>query len=179
MQNVPYAVLRLDESRGLVTAYLIVSPYYAAVQPLSGVPEELPVAHAQARLWHELERLSTDDSPRSLERGDTEEIFLLVEEVAGQRRPVLLSVAPISLAAPSFAPERLQKKLAEWVDAERAGTPLCPYECRVCGYRLERTGTFAVAVPGADRKVRYSCPDHESQEADYIPSSGRWLDCRS
>lgn len=179
MQNVPYAIVRLDEVPGRATAYMLVSPYYAAVQPLSACPDELPVAHAQTRLWDELTRLSRDDSPRALDRSEAEELFLLTEEFAGETRPVLLCVAPIGLAAPTFAPERLTKKLAEWVDAERAATPLCPYECRECRRRLERTGMFTVTEPGADRKVQYSCPDHESQEADYLPGPGRWLDCRS
>lgn len=179
VQNVPYAIVRLDEARGCVVAYMLVSPYYAALQPLSGAAEELPVSHAQARLWDELKRLSTGEAPRPLDRRDAEEIVLLVEEFAGQTEPLLLSVEPIGLAAPRFAAERLQTKLAEWIEAERAGAPLCPYACRGCGDRLERTGTFTVTVPDADRKLRYSCPDHESQEADYVPASARWVDLRS
>jgi hypothetical protein len=179
VQNVPYAIVRLDEVRGPVVGYMLVCPYYAALHALRETVVELPVSHAQWRLWDELERLSVDDSPRRLDRRDAEEIVLLAEEFAGWAEPILLSVEPVGLAAPTFAAKRLQRKLAQWVDAERAGVPLCPCQCRACGDRLERTGTFAAAHPEGDRKFHYSCREHQSQEADFSRASRRWLDLRS
>jgi hypothetical protein len=179
VENVPYAILRLDGPRGRVAAgYMVVSPYYAALRRIDSTPQPLPVDHAGRRLWNELKALAHGEKPRPLDCEDAKETFLLVEEFARHLSPVLLSVEPITLAAPTFAAERLERKFSEWVEAERAGAPLCPYECRECDDRLQRTGTFMVADPGADRKLRYSCADHESQEADYVPVSGRWLDRR-
>ena len=49
--------------------------------------------------------------------------------------------------------------------------PECPYDCLVCGKRLQPWGQGM-------KTLNYACKEHIWQEADYHPQTGRWHDLR-
>lgn len=179
MQNVPYAICRLDSAGSGVVGYLIISPYYVELQRLDSdkIQRMEPSESITSRLWQELPLIGRDETPRPLRRDMGEETFLLADELA-RESAFLLAVESITLAAPRFAADRLSVRLQEWVEAERAGAPMCPFKCCFCGDRLEKTDTLAASDPGEVRGLGYSCREHESQEARYSPASKAWTDAR-
>lgn len=179
MRNMPYAICRLESANGSVTGYFVVSPYHAELRMIeSDDVRQLTVEEPlSARLWQELRALGGDENPRRLDQ-HMGEIFMLSEEFT-RDSAILLAVEALTIGAPRFAPDRLGRRLGDWVDAERRGTPLCPFKCRLCRARLRKTGTIAVANPEDVRRLTYSCPKHESQEAEYSPPTRGWVDTRN
>jgi len=180
MQNVPYAVCRLDSAGNRISGYLIISPLYVELRRLdSDETRQLnPQEPITSRLWQELPAMARDETPRLLQRSMGEETFLLAEELT-RDSAFLLTVEPITLAAPRFASERMSDRLRAWVEAERAGVPLCPFKCRLCGNRLEKTDSSTIAAPSELPSMGYSCREHQSQDAEYNPALKVWTDTRN
>jgi len=99
--------------------------------------------------------MARDETPRLLQRSMGEEAFLLAEELT-RDSAFLLTVEPITLAAPRFAADRLSHLLRAWVEAECAGVPFCPFKCRLCGNRLEKTDSSTMAPPSELPWIGYS-----------------------
>ena len=180
MQNVPHAVCRLDSAGNRISGYLIVSPHYVELRRLDSdeTLQLIPQEPVTSRLWQELLAMARDETPRLLQRSMGEEAFLLAEELT-RDSAFLLTVEPITLAAPRFAADRLSHLLRAWVEAECAGVPFCPFKCRLCGNRLEKTDSSTMAPPSELPRIGYSCQEHQSQGAEYDPALKVWTDTRN
>lgn len=177
MEQVPYAICRIDTSHGIVAAYMLISPYHVESRRLnSDEVHTLTLEPAVGRrVWSELEALARDDTPRDLRLDNSQETFLLAQEFSRDAAR-LLSVDAITLAAPAFAAERMGALLRSWTDAESAGVPICPLKCRSCGNHLECDQDVGLHPPGAG--LLYRCIEHPQQHANYNPAARDWSDRR-
>lgn len=181
MENVPYAVLRIESVDGTTTrGYAIVCPYHAARQYVSEtepvpLPGFLPDT-IKRRLWQELPAL-TRTAIVPLDSQLAAETFLIAEEL-GATPAVLLTVEGLGLASPDYAAQRINSRVADWILAETERRPLCPFSCPRCGMRLEQRGIGTISDPSEPRMLPYRCPVHDAQEAEYDPIARRWCDLR-